>query len=89
MARNDEGNKSMMALLIGAAMGAAGLYLSDKKNRDKVKQRWDELKEKGAEKTDELKKKGSEKLEDLQSRLEMTGERTQEEIEEAQRKLEE
>jgi gas vesicle protein len=58
MAMNDSnGNKSLMSLLFGAALGATALYLSDRNNRDKVKRKWGELKEEGSDKVDELKDK--------------------------------
>lgn len=85
---NRNSNRSMLTLLIGAALGAAGVYLSDKKNRDKVKSKIDEIKARSSEKVDEMKAKGSEGLGRIQEKLDEGRAKAEKEIEEAQNKLE-
>lgn len=86
MERNN-GGKSLIALLMGAAIGAAGLYLSKKENRDKVKGKFDEMKSKGSDTVDELKQKGSEGLEKLQDKLAEGKNKAEQEIEEVREKM--
>lgn len=69
------GNKSISALLVGAAMGAAAVFLSDKKNRDKIKSKakrfLDEARQKleeFEEQTTKIKEKAVDKLEDLEGK---------------------
>ncbi|KKS21230.1 MAG: hypothetical protein UU77_C0006G0017 [candidate division WWE3 bacterium GW2011_GWC1_41_7] len=57
MNNNNNANKSLLSALFGAAIGAAAVYLSDRKNREKVKTKWEELKDQGSEKIEEIKDK--------------------------------
>ncbi len=67
---NQRRNNNMWSLLLGMAAGAAAVYFSDKKNRDKAKEKFEELKVKGSEKMEDIKGKVKEGAEKAETELE-------------------
>jgi gas vesicle protein len=58
MAKNNEG--IFGAVLAGALIGAAAVFFSDEKNRETVRRKINDMKEKGEEKVEDLREKGLE-----------------------------
>ncbi|MDQ5981815.1 MAG: hypothetical protein QG570_573, partial [Patescibacteria group bacterium] len=80
MENSKKSGNPLLAVLAGAAVGAASLYLSKSENRDSLKKKFstmkdtanekaNEVKEKGKEKKSENKQKGSDALEGVQDSL--------------------
>lgn len=81
MSYNNRGSDTLLAVLFGAALGAAAVILSDKDSREKAVKKLEDLKSKGGDLFDEYegralsykdwgRDKLIEKLEELQAKLE-------------------
>ncbi len=75
---NKKGSGAGAALLVGMAVGAAGMYLKDKKNQEKV-----------AKKFNDIKTWSNKNMKDVQEKAEETGEQVVQLKKEAGKKLKE
>ncbi len=68
---NKEKNNSLaLGLLLGAAAGVVGVLMTDKKNREKVSQKMDQMKQWSATTSQDIKSKADAGKDDMQKSLE-------------------